>query len=114
MIFVLTIFWLKHDIRTVFGWFVLNVITHSETACGLGNFLQKRESIADNLFLSNPNTPDVLHPCKSGAQPGIFQGRGGLLEYGHIDKLSCTAYKRTAPQEEISVFFSKILLKLHF
>ena len=59
--------------------------------------LQSRHSSRLPFQLSSP-----------GAQSGIFQGRGGFLEYGHFDKclsnvyrginVSCREYKRTAPQ----------------
>ena len=54
----------------------------------------------------------LLIPCVSSAQPEIFQGKGGFLEYGHFDKHFMYGIQKNCPTEEnFSVFFSKILLK---
>ena len=41
----------------------------------------------------------------AGALPEIFQGRGGFLELGHLDKLFIKNTRKSAPQENILEFF---------
>ena len=50
----------------------------------------------------------------TGSQPGIFQDKGVFLNCGHVDKVSCTVYKRTAMQGVILVFFLQDTLKTAF
>ena len=51
---------------------------------------------------------------QAGAQPEIFQGRGGFVKLGHFDKHFVKHSRKTSPAGRISEFFSQILLKLHF
>ena len=62
-------------------------------------------------------TTDIIrfHCFYIVAQPGIMRGRGGFLKKGNFDK--CFMYditKKSPAWKNFGVFFSKILLKLHF
>ena len=41
----------------------------------------------------------------AGAQPEIFQDRGGFVELGYFDKLFVKKKKKKAPQETIKTTF---------
>ena len=87
-----------------------------------GDILSEEPKVADtfNEFFSN-----VVKELKiekddnlltdAGAQPGIFWGRGGFLEWGHFDKrFMCDTQKKNPAGKRFWCFFSKMLLKLHF
>ena len=42
----------------------------------------------------------------SGAQPEIFQGRGGFVKLGHFDKHFVKNSRKIDPAEKVSEFFS--------
>ena len=52
--------------------------------------------------------------CISGAQPCIFWGTGGFLEWGHFDKRSMYSTQKKGPQGKILVFFLEDDLKIAF
>ena len=49
-----------------------------------------------------------------GAQPDIFQGRGGFLKLGHFDKHFIKKPRKKAPQGKILEFFLLDTLKTTF
>ena len=55
----------------------------------------------------------VIHTLITGAQPEIFQGRGGFVELGHLDKPSSKTQKK-APQGKILELFLIDTLKTRF
>ena len=50
----------------------------------------------------------------SSMQPGIFQVRGGFLEYGHFDKPFMYGIQKSCPAEEIFVLSLQDSLKSVF
>ena len=57
---------------------------------------------------------DYLNFTIPGAQPEIFQGRGGFVELEYFDKLFVKNTKIRPRREKFLSFVSQILLKLHF
>ena len=64
---------------------------------------------------------DVINPMcnwgadiETGAQPDIFQDRGGLVKLGHFDKHFIKKSRRKAPQGKILEFFLLDTLKTTF
>ena len=55
---------------------------------------------------------EVKH--NSGAQPEIFQGRGGFVELGHFDKHFVKNTRKKAPPRKILEFFLLDTLKTTF
>ena len=55
----------------------------------------------------------VIKSIIPGAQPEIFQGRGGFMELGNSDK-HFVKNTRKKGSDKFWSFFSYILLKLHF
>ena len=51
---------------------------------------------------------------KSGAQPEIFQGRGGFVKLGHFDKHVIKKLRKKAPQGKDLEFFLLDTLKTTF
>ena len=47
----------------------------------------------------------------SGAQPEIYQGRGGFVKLGHFDKNFIKKSRKKAPQEKTLEFFLSDALK---
>ena len=51
---------------------------------------------------------------RAGAQPEIFQGRGGFVKLGHLDKHFTKKSRKKAPQAKILEFFLLDTLKATF
>ena len=60
---------------------------------------------ADKANNRKDNTEKTI-VSKAGAQPEIFQGRGGFVELGHFDKLFVKNTKKRSRSEKFWSFFS--------
>ena len=66
------------------------------------------------MFISFQGFIFPYYMLLTGAQPEIFQGRGGLVKLGHFDKHFVKNSRKKGPAGKISEFFLLDTLKTTF
>ena len=58
------------------------------------------------MIVRGNNKTDWVEVHRAGAQPEIFQGRGGFVKLGHSDNRVVKNYRKNGPARKSFEFFS--------
>ena len=77
--------------------------------CGSSEESSSAQNVYDIVDIMVEKSKDITDHEKyvmSGAQPEIFQSRGGFVKLGHFDKHFIKKSRKKAPQGKMLEFFS--------